>query len=51
MQDIYALIDFVFSVMGQLWVLITSYWFLSMPVVLFIFTSVILLIRGTKEDA
>lgn len=48
MQD---LIDLTFDTIYQLWVLITGYWFLSMPVVIWLFTSVIELIRGTKEDA
>ena len=47
MNDI---INFAFSILGQLWVLITSYWFLSASVILFLLDLVISLIIGTSED-
>ena len=44
------LITFVFGILQQLWVLITSYWFLSASVILFLLDLVISLIIGTSED-
>lgn len=44
------IIDFAFSILNQLWVLITSYWFLSAAVILFLLDLVITLVIGTSED-
>lgn len=43
-------IDFFFQVLGELWTLITTYWILSMAVLITIISWVVDLVRGTRQD-
>ena len=43
-------IDFFFEVIGNLWNLITTYWILSMSVLITVISWVVDLVRGTRQD-
>ena len=44
------IIDFFFEVVGKLWNLITTYWILSMSVLITVISWVVDLVRGTRQD-
>lgn len=43
-------IDFFFQILGDLWSLISSYWILSMCVLITVIGWVVDLVRGTRQD-
>lgn len=43
-------IDFFFQILGDLWTLISSYWLLSMGVLITVISWVVDLVRGTRQD-
>lgn len=43
-------IDFFFEIIGDLWSLITTYWIISMSVLITVLSWVVDLVRGTRQD-
>lgn len=43
-------IDFFFELISDLWSLITTYWILSMSVLITVISWVVDLVRGTRQD-
>ena len=43
-------IDFFFEIISDLWTLITTYWILSMSVLITVISWVVDLVRGTRQD-
>lgn len=46
MNNVYSIIDWLFNQFTSIWSIVITYWALSVPILLYIFVNIFILIKG-----